>query len=62
MGMEHRIKDQAARKQDRSADHWLRETKVALTDGSVDMVLCHQVLHHMVQQRNALAEQSKRHD
>lgn len=31
-------------------------TKIALADGSVDMVLCHQVLHHMVQQRDALAE------
>lgn len=31
-------------------------TKIALTDGSVDLVLCHQVLHHMVQQREALAE------
>ena len=31
-------------------------TKIALADDSVDMVFCHQVLHHMVQQRDALAE------
>jgi SAM-dependent methyltransferase len=31
-------------------------TNIALADDSVDMVLCHQVLHHIVQQRDALAE------
>lgn len=69
MGMEHRITDPAARGQDRSTGEWVRETrfgpwvlgtdiwrKYVLADGSVDMVLCHQVLHHMVQQRDALAE------
>jgi ubiquinone/menaquinone biosynthesis C-methylase UbiE len=31
-------------------------TDIPLADGSVDLVLCHQLLHHMVAQREALAE------
>ncbi|MEA3644225.1 MAG: class I SAM-dependent methyltransferase, partial [Lamprobacter sp.] len=31
-------------------------TDIPLADGSIDLVLCHQLLHHMVAQREALAE------
>jgi SAM-dependent methyltransferase len=31
-------------------------TAIPLADGSADLVLCHQLLHHMVAQREALAE------
>ena len=31
-------------------------TELDLPDGSVDMVLCHQLLHHLVPQKEALAE------
>jgi len=31
-------------------------TAIPLADGTVDVVLCHQLLHHMIPQREALAE------
>jgi len=36
--------------------HHAHAERIPLPDGSVDLVLCHQTLHHIVDQRTALAE------